>query len=87
MQTAARFGGFLLFSNEPGNPITEAESFEGYWASQPHVDFGPTYVNTVSLNAEGRGAASAQVRHGLPILVYCSLLSHAYLMFCTTLLF
>lgn len=55
MQTSGTFGGFLLFSPETGSGA------ETYWDSPPHVAFGPTYVSTVSLDADDRGAATVQV--------------------------
>jgi hypothetical protein len=61
MQTAGTFGGFLLFTEEPEFPTSPVEGAQLYWDSAPHVAFGPTYVATVSLNEEGRGAATVQV--------------------------
>ena len=53
----------------PGFDTSAVEGLETYWASEPHVAFGPSYVDTVSLNDAGRGAASVQVRCRLDEIV------------------
>jgi hypothetical protein len=61
MQTANRFGGHLLFTEEPEHPTSPVEGVQMYWDSDAHQAFGPTYFATVSLTEEGRGAATVQV--------------------------
>jgi hypothetical protein len=61
MQTANRFGGHLLFTEEPEHPTSPVEGAQMYWDSDAHQAFGPTYFTTVSLTEEGRGAATVQV--------------------------
>lgn len=61
VQTAGRFGGFLLFTEVPGFSTTPVEGLEVYWASEPHVAFVGTYVDTLYVNDDGRGVASVQV--------------------------
>ena len=62
MQGAYNWGSFLLFQDiRPKRPFDPQGGFEAYWASQPHIDFLDPFVSTLTLDDDGRGAASIQV--------------------------